>query len=272
MSSPGPGPGSIAIGEQDVFAPTEKGSAELKSPGTSLSAAELELLVLLDGKATVAQVVQSAGKRVPGAVADTLRALIRNNLVASAEIGSGGLNFGGAFTLPSQAGAKAGVASLQQQGFFVRIARRPAAKRELKDGQRFTVLVVDDDPDLTKLLRTYLMLEGFAAQSAANREEIVAAFRQTPAPDLVLLDVQMPDADGFDVLVKLRQHPVLKAVPVIMLTGEATREAVLRGLGANVEGYVTKPFEPDLLMTAVKMVLGLPDTGGKSPWIENYSA
>ena len=269
MSSPGP----IAIGEQDVFAPTEKGSAELKSPGTSLSAAELELLVLLDGKATVAQVVQSAGKPVPGAVADTLRTLIRDNLVGSAtEMGSGGLNFGGAFTLPSQAGAKAGVASLQQQGFFVRIARRPAAKREVKDGQRFTVLVVDDDPDLIKLLRTYLMLEGFVAQTAANREEIVAAFRQTPTPDLVLLDVQMPDADGFDVLVKLRQHPVLKAVPVIMLTGEATREAVLRGLGANVEGYVTKPFEPDLLMTAVKAVLGLPDAGGKSPWIQNYGA
>jgi DNA-binding response OmpR family regulator len=83
----------------------------------------------------------------------------------------------------------------------------------------------------------------------------------------------MTDADGFDVLVKLRQHPVLKAVPVIMLTGEATREAVLRGLRADVEGYVTKPFEPDMLMTAVKAVLGLPDdAGGKSPWAQNYNA
>ena len=251
-------PGSIAIGEQDVFAPTEKGTAELNASGTSLSTAELEMLVLLDGKATVAQVAQSAGKPVPGAVTETLRTLIRSNLAASAtEMSSGGLDFGGAFTLPSQAGAKAGVASLQRRGFFVRIARRPAAKREVKAGQRFTVLGVDDDPDLNKLLRTYLMLEGFDALTATNREEIVAAFRGGSKPDLVLLDVQMPDADGFDVLGKIRQHPALKAVPVIMLTAEATRGAVLKGLRTGVDGYVTKPFEPDLLIAAVKSVLGL---------------
>ena len=263
---------SIAVGEQDVFALTVKGSAELNAAGTSLSVTELELLVLLDGNATVARVVQSARKLLPGDVIDTLRSLVRNDLIKSATH-SGRLEFGGVFTSnASNREQVQGVSSLQKR-YYVRIARRPAAKRELKEGQHPTVLVVDDDPDLIKLLRTYLMLEGFAAQTATNREEIVAAFRQTPIPDLVLLDVQMPDTDGFDVLVKLRQHPVLKAVPVIMLTGEATREAVLRGLRADVEGYVTKPFEPDMLMTAVKAVLGLPDdTGGKSPWAQNYNA
>jgi CheY-like chemotaxis protein len=260
-----PSPGPIAIREQDVFALTEKGNAELKIPGTSLSAAELELLVLLDAKATVAQVVRSARNPALNEVSETLRKLILGNLVTSAaEIHSEGLDFGGAFSSASPAVAEPGVASLQQQGYFVRIARRPAAKRELKEGQRLTVLVVDDDPDLVKLLRTYLMLEGFAAQTAANREEIVAAFRGASKPDLVLLDVKMPDAGGFDVLARIRQHPALKAVPVIMLTAEATRGAVLKGLRAGVDGYVTKPFEPDLLMTAVKAVLGLSSGAGRT--------
>ena len=81
--------------------------------------------------------------------------------------------------------------------------------------------------------------------------------RQQPPPDLILLDVQLPDANGFDILAKMRQHPVLKSMPVIMLTAEATREAVLRGLQGGADGYVTKPFEPDMLITAVKAVLGL---------------
>lgn len=254
MAAPDP----IAIGEKDVFSLTDKGNAELKAPGTSLSLAELETLVLLDGKATVAQVVQSARNPALGEVSETLRKLIRANLVVSAaEMRSEGLEFGGAFSLPSQANASPGVGSLQQQGFLVRIARRPAGKRELKNGQRLSVLVVDDDQDLCKLLRTYLMLEGFVVQTAANRAEIVAAFQGGTVPDLVLLDVQMPDADGFDVLARIRKHPTLKAVPVIMLTAEAMRAAVLKGLRAGVNGYVTKPFEPDLLVSAVKAVLGL---------------
>jgi two-component system, OmpR family, response regulator len=153
--------------------------------------------------------------------------------------------------------ADQGAPSLKQDGYYVRIARRSAEKRELKAGQKFTILVVDDDPDLAKLLRTYLTLEGFMPRLAANRAEILNAFRQPPLPDLALLDVELPDANGFEILAKMRQHPALKTVPVIMLTAEATREAVLKGLLAGANGYVTKPFEPEALMMAVKAVLGL---------------
>ncbi len=69
-------------------------------------------------------------------------------------------------------------------------------------------------------------------------------------PDLILLDVQLPDGNGFDILARMRQHPVLKNMPVIMLTAEATRESVLRGLQLGADGYVTKPFEPDVLVSA----------------------
>jgi DNA-binding response OmpR family regulator len=57
----------------------------------------------------------------------------------------------------------------------------------------------------------------------------------------------------------VRQHPALKDVPVVMLTGKATREAVLKGIAGGADGYITKPFEPEALLRAVRTVLGLPD-------------
>jgi DNA-binding response OmpR family regulator len=147
----------------------------------------------------------------------------------------------------------------------VRIARRPAAARQVKAGEQITVLVVDDDPDLLKLLRTYISLEGYAVRTAEKRDDIVGAFRKAPIPNVVLLDVELPDANGFDVLAKMRQHPLLKTVPVIMLTGSATREAVIRGLQAGADGYVTKPFEPDHVMSAIKAVLGFSGAAEATP-------
>jgi DNA-binding response OmpR family regulator len=77
---------------------------------------------------------------------------------------------------------------------------------------------------------------------------------------LVLLDVMLPDADGFEVLLKMRQHPALKVVPVVMLTAKATRDAVLQGLSGGADGYITKPFDVEVLVKAVKTVLGLPES------------
>jgi two-component system OmpR family response regulator len=68
----------------------------------------------------------------------------------------------------------------------------------------------------------------------------------------------LPDADGFDILAAIRRHPALSAVPVVMLTAKATREGVLKGLAGGADGYITKPFEMDVLMKAIGVVLGLP--------------
>jgi two-component system OmpR family response regulator len=255
--------------DADVLALTDKGNEELKASGTSLTAEELEILVLIDGKMTAAQLGTAARGLAVADVAAVLNRLFAARLITTAtEPSSDGLE-SGFFTIDVPAGffsattekehseAEQGVSSLKRNGYFVRIARRPAEDHKAKEGHKFTVLVVDDDPDLTKLLKTYLSLEGFVPRIAASGAELVRAFRQPPLPDLVLLDVTLPDANGFDALVKMRQHPVLKAVPVIMLTAEATREAVLKGLRAGADGYVTKPFEPDAVTMAVKAVLGL---------------
>lgn len=259
--------GPVALKDDEVFAPTEKGNRELKFAGTSLSAAELQVMVLVDGFSSFGEIAE----RVPGATRDEVTVVVRKLasaklIVATSEpdaMGSGfstiavPAGFFSGLSLDTNPEAEGGTSILKSKGYYVRIARRPTGRREIREGWRPTILVVDDDPDLQKLVRTYLALEGYKMRAALKRDDILVALRQPPPPDLVLLDVQLPDANGFDILARMRQHPVLKSMPVIMLTAEATREAVLKGLQGGADGYVTKPFEPDMLIAAVKAVLGL---------------
>jgi CheY-like chemotaxis protein len=253
----------------DIYALTIQGNNQLKSEGTLLPTEELEVLVLVDGTATVSQVVTSASGMSPDEVIAVLDKLLEKKLIAlSSEPSALDTGF---FSVSVPEGffadrgaaepeAERGVASLQKKGYYVRIVRRAPQKREAKEGWHPTVLVIDDDPDLAKLIRTFLRFEGFLVREAARRADIMAAFREAPMPDLVLLDVQLPDANGFEILARMRQHAVLKSMPVIMITAEATREAVRKGLRAGADGYITKPFEPDCVVTAVKQVLGLAST------------
>jgi len=256
--------------DADIFVVTSKGNRQLKSSsGTSLSKAELEILVLVDGVSTFAQTVGRAPGMSRDAINETIGKLRAAELIVSiAELDAGGdesafstisvpAGFFSSVTESAKAQAEGGASTLKKKGYYVRIARRPDVQREVKEGWQPTVLVVDDDPDLQKLIGMFLKLEGFQTRSALKRDDILAGLRQSPVPDLILLDVQLPDANGFEILVKLRQHPVLKSMPVIMFTGESTREAVLKGLQAGADGYVTKPFEAEAVVSAVKAVLGL---------------
>ena len=260
-------PVAPAVKDDDVFIISEKGNRELKSGNTSLSPAELQVLIVVDGFSTAAELA----RRMPGLTRDetigALHKLSAAKLVASekeADAESSGFStiavpagFFSSLAVDANAEADGGLSILKKKGFYVRIARQPNPERAVKEGWKPTVLIVDDDPDLQKLIRTYFMLEGITPRAALKRDDIVLALRHQPMPDLVLLDVNLPDANGFDVLAKLRQHPALKTIPVIMFTAEATREAVLKGLQGGADGYVTKPFEPDMLIIAVKTVLGL---------------
>lgn len=260
---------SVSVGDGDVFAPTEKGRRHLKSASSALSCVELQALVLADGALSVAQIVQ----RIPDAsreeVLAALGRLAADKLILSLKDLESDVDASGFSTIAVPAGffsglaagggaeADEGLANLKAKGFHVCVARRRAEPRQEKPGWKPTIMVADDDPDLQKLFRMYLSLEGFNIRSALNREQIAQGLAKEPRPDLVLLDVNMPDVNGFDVLAKMRLHPVFKSVPVIMLTAEASREAVLKGLRGGAEGYVTKPFEPETLVSAVKAVLGL---------------
>ena len=121
----------------------------------------------------------------------------------------------------------------------------------MADGANRLVLVVDDEPRMAKFIRMDLELEGYRVEEARDGQEALDKAREL-LPDVVLLDVMMPDTDGFETLGYLRQA---STVPVIMLTVRADEDDRIRGLELGADDYVTKPFSPRELAMRVKAVI-----------------
>jgi DNA-binding response OmpR family regulator len=114
-----------------------------------------------------------------------------------------------------------------------------------------TILVVDDEPKITRLVRDYLESAGFAVVTAADGREALMRAR-TERPDLVILDLGLPHLDGLDVTRRLRRDG---EVPIIMLTARDDETDKLIGLELGADDYVTKPFSPRELVARVRAVL-----------------
>lgn len=116
------------------------------------------------------------------------------------------------------------------------------------------VLVVDDEPDILSILVYQLSREGFRVSTAVSgRSAIETAI--TEVPDLVVLDLMLPELDGYEVLAQLRQHESTSSIPVILLTARTEEEERLRGFDTGADDYVTKPFSPRELVARVKALL-----------------
>jgi two-component system KDP operon response regulator KdpE len=113
------------------------------------------------------------------------------------------------------------------------------------------ILVVDDEPRMVRFVRMNLELEGYQVSEAGSGMEALEKVRDD-LPDLVLLDVMMPDMDGFETLEHLRE---ISTVPVIMLTVKGEEEDRIRGLELGADDYVTKPFSPRELASRIHAVL-----------------
>ena len=113
------------------------------------------------------------------------------------------------------------------------------------------VLVVDDEPRMVRFVRMNLELEGFQVAEASNGIEALEKVRDD-LPNLVLLDVMMPEMDGFETLARLRE---ISTVPVIMLTVKGEEEDRIRGLELGADDYVSKPFSPRELASRIRAVL-----------------
>ena len=113
------------------------------------------------------------------------------------------------------------------------------------------ILVVDDEPRMVRFVRMNLELEGYQVTEAGNGMEALEKVRDD-LPDLILLDVMMPDMDGFETLKLLRE---ISTVPVIMLTVKGDEEDRIRGLELGADDYVTKPFSPRELASRIRAVL-----------------
>ena len=116
------------------------------------------------------------------------------------------------------------------------------------------ILVVDDDPDILQFVRMNLELEGFEVVTAQGGREALEKAQDRP-PELVMLDVMMPEMDGLTVLSKLRSSPATANVPVIVLTAKALAEDRVKGLDLGADDYITKPFELEELVARVRTVL-----------------
>ncbi|MFP4437766.1 MAG: response regulator transcription factor [Chloroflexaceae bacterium] len=114
-----------------------------------------------------------------------------------------------------------------------------------------TILVVDDDQGLRELIRISLEHEGYAVIQAANGLECVSAVREQQ-PDLVLLDVMMPEMDGLEVCSRLREF---SRVPVLMLTARVQSTDIVTGLDKGADDYLVKPFNMDELSARIRALL-----------------
>ena len=113
------------------------------------------------------------------------------------------------------------------------------------------ILVVDDESRMVRFVRMNLELEGYKVTEAGDGMEALEKVRDQ-LPDLVLLDVMMPEMDGFETLERLRE---ISTVPVIMLTVKGDEEDRIRGLDLGADDYVTKPFSPHELASRIRAVL-----------------
>ncbi len=115
-----------------------------------------------------------------------------------------------------------------------------------------TALVVDDEPQIRALLAAYLARDGFVVREAGTGAEALRQAGLEPLPDVVLLDVGLPDLDGVEVLRRLRRD---RDLPVVMVSARTEEGDILMGLAAGADDYVTKPFRPREVAARVSAVL-----------------
>ena len=114
------------------------------------------------------------------------------------------------------------------------------------------VLVVDDESRMRKLVRDFLVKDGYSVVEAADGEEAVDVFMSDKDISLIILDVMMPKLDGYGVAEEVRK---MSDVPIIMLTAKSDERDELRGFDLGIDEYITKPFSPRILVARVEAVL-----------------
>jgi DNA-binding response OmpR family regulator len=120
--------------------------------------------------------------------------------------------------------------------------------------KREKILVVEDEADLREVLQYNLTREGYRVVTAENGAEGLRRARKE-APDLLLLDLMLPDLDGIEICRRLKKDPLTSSLPVIIVTAKGEEPDVVLGLGVGADDYVTKPFSPRTLLARVKAVL-----------------
>jgi len=116
------------------------------------------------------------------------------------------------------------------------------------------ILIIEDEADILEVLQYNLTREGYKVIPCRDGEEGLSRAR-TDAPQLVVLDLMLPGLDGLEVCRSLKQDPLTRSIPVIMVTAKGEESDIILGLGLGADDYITKPFSPKELAARVKVVL-----------------
>lgn len=146
-------------------------------------------------------------------------------------------------------------AALGRKGVF--LAEDRLANREPlhKKPREITVLIVEDDPDQASLAELRVGTAGYQTRVAKSAKELVQALHTQGLPDLLLLDVMLPDISGFEILATLRRHELIAQLPVVLLTVLVDEKDIRRGLALGADGYMTKPYSKKILTETIRTVL-----------------
>jgi len=272
---------NVSIDLNQTFSVTKLGSLQLTGGMTALLSEELQMLVLLSDPMQLRKV----GSLLPGSgegnVADTAGALWKRGYIVpvneSAIEDDGSIDFLTADIAmdPQSAALKMAEgelikarADLKRRGFYVSIARRAARKVRPVNGRGHHVLVIEDDPLLAGMYRHLLSMMGCSASTASNRMEMEVSVRELLRPDLVLLDLNLPDINGFDALHWFSNHEKFGSTPVLVASADTSKEAIVRAIALGADGYITKPIVVDSFIDSIRAILGMPaiDRSREGAW------
>ena len=146
---------------------------------------------------------------------------------------------------------------LSMAGAYVskdRVRNRPPLE---KPRSEIAVLIVEDDPDQLALAQQRVGLAGYRIRQAQSGLALRDDLQRLGAPDLLLLDVMLPDCNGFDILSELRSHPAHSLLPIVMLTVKSDPADIQTGIALGADGYITKPYSKAVLAQTIEQVLRL---------------
>lgn len=151
----------------------------------------------------------------------------------------------------------AGMRTLKAAGYYVNILSKPGMQHPPRAGSKYSVLILEHEKQNALLVARALVLAEFDVRNAETREQALTEMKKVPLPDAIVLNPQVPDLNGMDLLARLQQHQYYASVPVIVITDDHAHETVVDALARGAAGYMTKPFKQEALLDTVRAVLGL---------------
>ena len=149
-------------------------------------------------------------------------------------------------------------ATLLRSGSFLADDRIVNLPPVVKPRAETMVLLVEDDPDQRSLAELRLKVAGYQVRSVDRAKALSRVLRERTRPDLLLLDVMLPDGNGFDILAQLRGRPEFSTLPIVLLTAKAELTDIRNGLALGADGYITKPYSTNQLAEIIGRVLKQP--------------